>query len=55
LPARTARIIRFTLEWFPKLWNDRAMVEGLWNSVVIGFGVVTLSVPVGLAASIVMN
>ena len=45
----------FTLDWFGKLWNDRAMMEGLWNSVIIGFGVVALSVPVGLAASIIMN
>jgi spermidine/putrescine transport system permease protein len=45
----------FTLDWFVKLWNHRAMMEGLWNSVIIGFGVVLVSVPVGLAASIVMN
>ncbi|MGQ0483907.1 MAG: ABC transporter permease [Hyphomicrobiales bacterium] len=45
----------FTLDWFVKLWNHRAMMEGLWNSIVIGFGVVAVSVPVGLAASIVMN
>ncbi len=45
----------FTLDWFPKLWNDRNMMEGLWNSFIIGFGVVAISVPVGLAASIIMN
>ena len=45
----------FTLDWFGKLWNDRAMMEGLWNSIIIGFGVVALSVPVGLAASIIMS
>lgn len=45
----------FTLDWFVKLWNDRAMMEGLRNSVIIGIGVVALSVPVGLAASIIMN
>jgi len=45
----------FTLNWFVKLWNHRAMMEGLWNSVIIGFGVVAVSVPVGLAAAIVMN
>ncbi|HEY7690021.1 MAG TPA: ABC transporter permease [Dongiaceae bacterium] len=45
----------FTLDWFVKLWNHRAMMEGLWNSIIIGFGVVALSVPIGLAASIVMN
>lgn len=45
----------FTLEWFGKLWNHRQMMEGLWNSVIIGFGVVAISVPIGLAASIIMN
>lgn len=45
----------FTLNWFVKLWNHRAMMEGLRNSFVIGLGVVAISVPVGLAAAIVMN
>lgn len=45
----------FTLDWFVKLWNDRNMMTGLWNSIVIGFGVVALSVPAGLAASIIMS
>ncbi|MFM9843173.1 MAG: ABC transporter permease [Dongiaceae bacterium] len=45
----------FTLGWFVKLWNHRAMMEGLVNSIIIGFGVVILSVPIGLAAAIVMN
>ncbi|MFO0994597.1 MAG: ABC transporter permease [Hyphomicrobiales bacterium] len=45
----------FTLDWFVKLWNHRAMMEGLWNSVIIGFGVILVSVPIGLAASIVMS
>jgi spermidine/putrescine transport system permease protein len=45
----------FTLEWFGKLWNHRLMMEGLWNSIIIGVGVMAISVPVGLAASIIMN
>lgn len=45
----------FTLHWFSDLLADRDMMEGLWNSVIIGFGVVALSVPAGLAAAIVMN
>ncbi len=45
----------FTLGWFPKLWNDRQMMDGLWNSFIIGFGVVAISVPVGLAAAIIMG
>jgi spermidine/putrescine transport system permease protein len=45
----------FTLDWFVKLWNHRAMMDGLKNSIIIGLGVVAVSVPVGLAASIIMN
>jgi spermidine/putrescine transport system permease protein len=45
----------FTLDWFVKLWNHRAMMDGLINSIIIGLGVICVSVPVGLAASIVMN
>ena len=45
----------FTLDWFVKLWNHRNMMEGLRNSIVIGFGVVAISVPVGLAAAIIMS
>ncbi len=45
----------FTLNWFVKLWNHRAMMEGLRNSINIGLGVVAISVPVGLAAAIMMS
>lgn len=45
----------FTLDWFVKLYNDENMMQGLRNSIVIGLGVVAISVPVGLAASIIMN
>lgn len=45
----------FTLDWFVKLWNHRAMMDGLRNSIIIGLGVVVVSVPIGLAASIVMS
>ncbi len=45
----------FTLEWFGKLWEHRLMMEGLQNSFIIGIGVVVISVPIGLAASIIMN
>src|SRR4051794_23667575 len=45
----------FTLNWFVKLWNDRAMMEGLTNSIIIGLCVVAIAVPVGLAAAIIMT
>ena len=45
----------FTLDWFVKLWNHSAMMTGLKNSFVIGVGVVFISVPVGLAAAVIMS
>jgi spermidine/putrescine transport system permease protein len=45
----------FTTDWFVKLWNHRQMMEGLRNSIIIGLAVVALAVPIGLAASVMMN
>jgi len=45
----------FTLRWFPQLLSDALMVEGILNSFWIGLGVVVLSVPIGLAAAIMMT
>ena len=45
----------FTWRWFPQLFNDDLMVEGIVNSLWIGVGVMILSVPIGLAAAIMMT
>lgn len=45
----------FTLRWFPALLDDALMMEGFTNSIWIGLGVVCVSVPIGLAAAIVMT
>lgn len=45
----------FTFEWFGKLFNDKDLVRGVLNSLIIGVGVVILSVPIGLAAAIIMS
>ena len=45
----------FTLHWFADLAGDRDLMDGIWNSLVIGLGVVALAVPVGLAGAIVMT
>jgi spermidine/putrescine transport system permease protein len=45
----------FTLDWFVRLWNDRNMMDGLTNSIIIGCCVVAIAVPVGLAAAIIMT
>lgn len=44
-----------TLKWFGELFADRGLMEGLWNSFVIGALVVSLSVPLGLAGALVMS
>jgi spermidine/putrescine transport system permease protein len=44
-----------TLTWFDKLLNDRDMVYGMKNSLWIGMWVVLLSVPLGLAAAMMMS
>lgn len=45
----------FTLDWFTILLDDRNLVEGIRNSVLIGIFVVLLSVPLGLAGALVMT
>jgi spermidine/putrescine transport system permease protein len=44
-----------TLDWFNVLFADRGLMEGLRNSVIIGFMVVAVSVPLGLAGALVMT
>ena len=45
----------FTLEWFGALVADRNLMDGLKTSLLIGFFVVALSVPLGLAGAIVLT
>ena len=45
----------FTLRWFGELWNDRGLMEGFWNSLIIGTCVVCLAVPLALAGAMVMT
>lgn len=45
----------FSTEWFDVLLNDAFLMKGLQNSLIIGLGVVCLSVPLGLAASILLT
>ena len=44
----------FTVEWFDVLINDARLVAGVRNSVIIGFGVVILAVPIGLAGALML-
>ena len=45
----------FTLKWFGQLVQDNQMMEGITNSLWIGLGVICLSVPIGLAAALMMT
>ena len=44
----------FSVEWFDVLIQDTRLMDGLRNSVFIGFGVVLLAVPIGLAGALVL-
>jgi spermidine/putrescine transport system permease protein len=45
----------FSVEWFEVLSQDQRLLEGLRNSLVIGIGVVCLSVPLGLAGALMLT
>jgi spermidine/putrescine transport system permease protein len=45
----------FTFKWFGVLAANSAMVEGFWNSIWIGLGVICLAVPISLAAALMMT
>lgn len=45
----------FSVEWFDVLINDDKLVRGLRNSIFIAFGVVMLSVPIGMAGALMLT
>ena len=45
----------FTVEWFRVLAEDETLMEGLRNSLFIGFGVVLIAVPMGLAGALMLT
>lgn len=44
-----------TLDWFSALWADQAMWRALGLSILIGFGVIAISLPIGTAAALFLN
>lgn len=44
-----------TFAWFEQLANDQRLMQGLRNSLIIGVGVVVLSVALGLAGSLLLT
>lgn len=45
----------FSTEWFGVLVNDARMMDGFKNSLIIGFAVVLVSVPIGLAGALMLS
>ncbi|MFQ5784502.1 MAG: ABC transporter permease [Alphaproteobacteria bacterium] len=45
----------FTFEWFDTLVRDETLMGGFTNSLIIGIGVVALSVPIGLAGAMMLT
>lgn len=45
----------WTLGWFAALATDSRLLQGLANSVLIGLGVVALSIPLGLAGALLLT
>ena len=45
----------FTLRWFVELANDSRLMKGLSNSLVIGFGVISLALPMGLSGALFLQ
>lgn len=44
-----------TLKWFEAMWADEQMWSALFNSVVAGLAVILVSVPIGVAAAMLLD
>ena len=44
-----------SFEWFTELFNDKRILSGLWNSLIVGFFTVILSVAIGLAGALILT
>ncbi|MBK9082695.1 MAG: ABC transporter permease [Rhizobiales bacterium] len=44
-----------TLKWFEALWADEQMWKALWSSVGVGIAVILVSVPIGVAAALLLD
>ena len=45
----------FTLMWFGELAKDNQMWSALWNSFIVAFSVVAISVPIGLGGALLLT
>ncbi|WP_293573083.1 ABC transporter permease [Phaeobacter sp.] len=44
-----------TFEWFSALFQDERILNGIWNSILVGAGTVVLSVAMGLAGALMLT
>ncbi|WP_411351390.1 ABC transporter permease [Leisingera aquaemixtae] len=44
-----------TFEWFGALFRDERILNGIWNSILVGAGTVALSVAMGLAGALMLT
>ena len=45
----------FTLHWFGELAGDQRILQGLWNSFLVAFGVIAISLPLGLSGAFILT
>ena len=45
----------WTLKWFGALAEDERILTGLWNSFIVAFGVIVISLPLGLAGAFILT
>jgi len=45
----------WTLKWFGELAGDQRILQGLWNSILVGVGVIAVSIPLGLAGAFILT
>ncbi len=45
----------WTLKWFGELAGDQRILQGLWNSILVGLGVIAVSVPLGLSGAFILT
>lgn len=45
----------WTLDWFRALPHDERMMQGLFNSILVALGVISLSLPLGLSGAMILT
>ena len=45
----------WTFKWFGELADDQRILQGLWNSIMVGAGVIAVSIPLGLSGAFILT